>query len=316
MYKPNECDKTATTESKYQDDISILELPTEIIMKIFLFVKATVASSSEVSFLAMVCREWREIALALPEIWNSIDLSREDHVLELLGRSDPAPLQIYAPHSWAFDEHVAESIMSEVGRIRELKLEIHLDMVSWFLELNAAASATLLEHLELGNDQLVDDTVPSDIMLRPMPSLRVLKLVHLTLESQLPPFPHLTSLYIYRTRTSVLLTVLEHSPNLEDIQIQDLFLDAPIDHSRFPIRLSHLSNLSLNATGTESSAILANLVYPRMTEHGLAIQCFGYDDFERTEGVLREATRGYIVVGSTLVVADTEKWYAMRWSSS
>lgn len=53
-----------------------------------------------------------------------------------------------------------------------------------------------------------------------------------------------------------------------------------------------------------------------MTERGLAIQYFGYNDFERTESVLREATRRYIVVGYTLVVADTEEWYAMRWSSS
>ncbi|KAL4268502.1 hypothetical protein AB1N83_004133 [Pleurotus pulmonarius] len=275
----NEHDKTTSTPpSRYRGDISIFKLPTEIIMKIFLFVKATVASSSEVSFLAMVCREWREIAFALPEIWSSLDLSQKDCVLELLRRSDPAPLQIHAPYSWAFDEHITESIMSEVGRIRELKLEIPLDMVFCFLEVNAAASAPLLEHLELGHRQLVDVNVPSEIMDRPMPSLRVLKLVHLTLRAQPPPFPHLTSLYIYRAATSVLLSILEHSPNLEDIQIQDLFPHTPIDHSKFPLRLSHLSNLSLSATGIESSAIPANLVCPQS-----ACICFNTWETRRVE---------------------------------
>ncbi|KAG5219437.1 ubiquitin protein [Salix suchowensis] len=104
---------------------SIYRLPSEIVATIFLLVKSELGQGA-VGHISGVCRQWREILLASPRIWSSINVSRVESVLELLKRSKSVPLKIKCEEYSCTEPHrrAAEAVMAEVGRIQDLNLSL------------------------------------------------------------------------------------------------------------------------------------------------------------------------------------------------
>lgn len=188
-----------------------------------------------------VCRQWRQMLLASPRMWSSIDFSRTDPALRSLGHSQSVPLQVSCEDLRYYTEshlHVAGAVMAEVGRIQRLYLLLPANELLHFLRLNGGKSAPMLEDLRLGIEKPSAEclSLPPDILGRGMPSLRQLDLTNIQITSQLPPLPHLTHLSISChgiQPSSLVLSSLQHTPKLEDLDIR-----RP-RHSRFPHATKH-----------------------------------------------------------------------------
>lgn len=175
---------------------SISRLPSETTAAIFLLVKSELGQGA-VGRISGVCCQWREILLASPRIWSSIDVTRVESVLEVLKQSKSVPLKIRCEENYYTEphRHAAEAVMAEVGRIQDLDLSLTPNDLVNFLRLNRDASASMIEHLRLKAIVSLDPfSLPPDIMRRGMPSLRRLDLTNMNISSQLPTLPHLTYL--------------------------------------------------------------------------------------------------------------------------
>lgn len=248
---------------------SISRLPTEIFAAIFLLVKSGQVQTAPVpSWLNVtsVCRQWRAIALASPQMWTTIDISHPGSALELLKRSKSAPLQISCgthPYDVGLHTQVAEAVMAEIDRIQTLQIwsMVDTDMLQ-FLPLNGVAGATILEDLRLSVNTTVSHP-PPNVLLSDMPSISRLSLVNIPISLEISPLPHLTYLRLSSTtegiRTSLLLSYLQHSPNLKEIDVSGVVKDTFLP-SR--VQLPNLLHISISSDILDVSAIFANLDYP------------------------------------------------------
>lgn len=248
---------------------SISRLPPEIFAAIFQLVKAGQAQTAPVpSWLSVtsVCSDWRGIALGSPQMWTTIDISHPDSALELLKRSKSAPLQISCgthPYDVGLHTQVAEAVMAEIGRIQILQIWSMVDIdVLKFLPLNGVTGATILEDLELSANTTVSHP-PPNVLLSGMPSIGRLSLVNISIPLEISPLPHLTYLRLSFTtggiRTSLLLSYLQHSPNLKEIDVSGVVKDTFLP-SR--VQLPNLLHISIFSDVLDVSAIFANLDYP------------------------------------------------------
>lgn len=265
--------RSLKTRRNDYSDTSVL--PSEILAKIFSAAKVEAPSYTSppkgASWLnvAGVCQEWRNITLASPQMWSSIDLSRPDRALEMLKRSKSVPLQIFCRKlSFRITEaniHIARLVMAQVHRMQELDIRASAQSeISRFLGLNANANAPLLELLCL-ESLSVPSPSPLNVMPREMPSLRRLYLRNINI-SALPPSSHLMYLQISfgphsSMPSSSLLSSLQYSPNLEEIVVSGVTKDdftEPLQR----VKLPNLSRISVASTDLEASAIFTKLEYP------------------------------------------------------
>lgn len=209
------------------------------------------------------------MARNLPRIvmWSSIEISTKDVdgvVSVLLERSKSAPLKISCDHPWA-QPQIAITIMHQLYRIQELRLNLPRDDLLQFLRIDAETSAPMLKRLILVADSRDTLTLPRDIMLRNMPSLHHLELVNI-IPPKLPASPHLTFLRLSSDPplllTSRLLSLLHNSSKLEVVHVDGLNSDSPIDSAILPIRLPNLLLITIASSCIECSAVLTNLEYP------------------------------------------------------
>ncbi|KAF9500596.1 hypothetical protein BDN71DRAFT_1439987 [Pleurotus eryngii] len=246
---------------------SIYRLPSEIAATIFLLVKFELGQGA-VGHISGVCRQWREILLASPRIWSSINVSRVESVLELLKRSKSVPLKIKCEEHSCTEPHrrAAEAVMAEVGRIQDLNLSLPPKDLVDFLRLNGDASASMIEHLQLkAVDPPESFSLPRDIMRREMPSLRLLDLTDMVISSQLPMLPHLTCLRIscHRIHGSLLLSSLRCTPKLKELHVEGgLVMDGPMGPLTGPVQLPNLTQIIIIPVDLESAAVFANIEYP------------------------------------------------------
>ncbi|KAF4562521.1 hypothetical protein EYR36_003915 [Pleurotus pulmonarius] len=246
---------------------SVSRLPSEIAATIFLLVKTELGQAA-VGAIGGVCRQWREILLASPRIWSSIEVSRLDYALELLQRANSVPLEISCEERSYTDpcRRVAEVVMSEVSRIQSLGVSLHPTDLVQFLRLNRNASAPILENLRLSATSTHPEpfTLPHDILHREMPSLRQLVLNNMGISLQLPPLPQLIYLRIatHSIDASLILASIKGTPKLEELHIEGLVLDDCTDSLETVIRLPNLTNISLAAMDLEDAAMLTKIEYP------------------------------------------------------
>ncbi|KAF9500635.1 hypothetical protein BDN71DRAFT_1032273 [Pleurotus eryngii] len=246
---------------------SISRLPSEIVATIFLLVKSELGQGA-VGHISGVCRQWREILLASPRIWSSINVSRVESVLELLKRSKSVPLKIKCEEYSCTEPHrrAAEAVMAEVGRIQDLNLSLPPKDLVDFLRLNGDASASMIEHLQLRAVYPPESfSLPRDIMRREMPSLRLLDLTNMVISSQLPMLPHLTCLRIscHRIHGSLLLSSLQCTPKLKELRVEGgLVMDGPMGPLTGPVQLPNLTYITIISVDLESAAVFANIEYP------------------------------------------------------
>lgn len=269
----------STREIRRNGHSNISALPSKILAEIFLYAKDGVlryGAPKEAGPLnvAGVCRDWRNIALASPQMWSFINLSRPDCALELLKRSKSAPLQIHCKSApltiTAANEGIFKSIMAEVDRIKEI--DVHATAGSdilWLMSSNGGASAPLLEQLQLQNLESSTTSLPLHVISREMPSLRRLDLQNVSIP-ELPHLPRLKHLTVSLSDRSAmpfssLLSSLRHSPDLEEISISGM-LKNNLGDSPLHVKLPNLTRLAITSFDLEASAIVANLEYPPSAE--------------------------------------------------
>ncbi|KAF7419499.1 hypothetical protein PC9H_002090 [Pleurotus ostreatus] len=248
---------------------SISRLPPEIFAAIFQLVRSGQAQTAPVPSwinVTSVCRQWRAIALASPQMWTTIDISHPGSALELLKRSKSAPLQISCgthPYDVGLHTLVAGAVMAEIGRMQTLQIWSMVDTdVLQFLPLPGVPGATILEDLQLSANTTVSQP-PPNVLLSGMPSISRLSLVNIPISLEISPLPHLTYLRLSFTtggiQTSLLLSYLQHSPNLKEIDISGVVKDTFLP-SR--VQLPNLLHISISSDILDVSAIFANLDYP------------------------------------------------------
>ncbi|KAJ8507888.1 hypothetical protein ONZ45_g9775 [Pleurotus djamor] len=265
----------------------VSQLPVEIISEIFIMAKWSSISlrnrykviggsvtdfSGEKNWLnvAGVCTHWRQLALQCPRLWSAINLSSVDRALGMLKRSKSAPLEIFCPNVPDTDE-VAQLVMSNIHRIRTFDIGVDDDeQLFKFLQLNEGASAPMLHTITLRSPMY---SLPGDILERDMPSLQELNLIHGTLKSPLPPFPHLKKLLIRPSEldelsVGVLLQTLQNTPNLEELRARQVIShDHSMDQPEMPslVHLPRLTCLDISAVTVSSSKVFEFIKYPKTT---------------------------------------------------
>ncbi|KAJ7679113.1 hypothetical protein DFH06DRAFT_505364 [Mycena polygramma] len=189
----------------------VISLPVEITSQIFLHCIPDDPLNSD-SFnaavvLGHVCRQWRDIALALPDLWSAWSLAIDGNIsrtrlltgLNLwLARSHNRPLSFRLHHRdgagpedelwWErvddFDKELLPTIGSQHRRWKNLELNVPLTVLKGLSEILPDDGLPYLTHLLLGSveDELLTDAyTDEDAITMCAPQLRSL---HLVLESQ------------------------------------------------------------------------------------------------------------------------------------
>ncbi|KAJ8514193.1 hypothetical protein ONZ45_g8243 [Pleurotus djamor] len=293
----------------------VSQLPAEIISEIFIMAKWSsislrttykVMGGSGIEFsgeknwlnVAGVCTHWRQLTLQCPRLWSVIDLTSADRALGMLKRSKSVPLEIFCPNVPDTDE-VAQLVMSNIHRIRTFDIGADDDeQLFKFLQLNKGASAPMLHTLTLRSPMY---SLPGDILERDMPALQELNLIHGTLTSPLPPFPHLKKLHIRPSEldelsVGVLLQTLQNTPNLEELRARHLIShDHSMDQMLSLVHLPRLTCLDISALTISSSKLFEVIKYPKTTSVTFEFHQSSSHGFELTlngnvEEFLSEAT--------------------------
>ncbi|KAF4584543.1 hypothetical protein EYR40_004541 [Pleurotus pulmonarius] len=195
-------------------------------------------------------------------MWATIStFSSTDRVLELLKRSQSAPLQILYLSTASAKPQAVNAILKQIGRVQELTLLLESSRDTQLLHQIGPTSAPILERLCL--DSLgTPERFTLDMFFRDMPYLRHLQLSDILTSSGLPPLPSLESLILDRIELSPLLAFLRSSPKLKDIRIYDTFKNSPTAAPGPIVVLPNLMSIDITANYTRSSIILAYLEYP------------------------------------------------------
>ncbi|KAH9046752.1 hypothetical protein EDB84DRAFT_620192 [Lactarius hengduanensis] len=267
---------SSSLPSKHQ----ALELPLELLQKIFLFlVNLPVArlyfySPGLPDWIAItyVCRYWRSTALSQPELWSSInpDLSIS-WSRAMTERSAPLPMRIdihVGPcFVGGFESLAASELLPPASRIRSLRLSGYTTDV--LTVLNCLSSPSSLESLSLwvtGTGEPVD--LPEAMCNRDTPYLH-----RLTLEAPTcvrTPVWLLAGVTHFTTSASVslyeLLRTLQAMPQLEMLCIEEFVRNTwsvidPPEQVPFPRAvLPHLSLLSFRSISLNNFVVLSSLI--------------------------------------------------------
>lgn len=262
---------------KYQRNLcsDISRLPPEIIVEICRSAKKGGPQDARcyqaVYAVTGVCRQWRELLLATPDMWNIIDLNAHDRALELLKRSKSAPLQIRfrgpafeslsdvnsVPS--AADELLARAVGADSGRIMELDMQTFTTTeLMNLMRLYFGTGPRMLESLRL--TATIRSTLQTGTLQYDMPFLRRLELHDVVINSPLPFLPRLSYLKLI-VKSTDLLPSLQNTPHLEE-------LDAHVCKGQYtgnPVSLPKLATLIIVADELEGAVILSNIEYPSIT---------------------------------------------------
>lgn len=239
-----------------------------------------------------VCRYWRDSALGFPFIWSPIIFEPQDTANEsslpykCLQRSLGAPLDVQVKCNGAMDIQVWDKLAARSARLRKLHVQglLELDQLC-----HLRHEAPLLQSLHIGvSPELLDkrwggedlpDELP-ELFAGCTPALRDLDVSVFTTFST-NRFANLSVLrlshQLYRTASDLrhLLSLLEASPNLEELSLTSCDLDsadeglAPTDERLLPMyRLHRLAFVSCHA-----SIISSVLSHVELDNDGLALVC-------------------------------------------
>ncbi|KAJ7917683.1 hypothetical protein B0H13DRAFT_319864 [Mycena leptocephala] len=230
----------------------VLTLPNEIISEIFfhflpaypLFPPLTGILSP--TLLTQICREWREIALAIPTLWSAIPISCSDSPQDFerhdiwLSRSNFCPLSIEIVEGRYVNcrpENLAAVIAQ---RARWEQLKIHLWAHSSLPTIEGPMP--LLRHLDL---VLKDHFSTANVIVcSEAPMLRSVILNDLAASKVILPWAQLTSLTLTTVYPRECAPLLKETPNLVHCEL-GLVLNDDDDMSSAEIQLPCLESLTL-----------------------------------------------------------------------
>ncbi|KAJ8461903.1 hypothetical protein ONZ45_g18127 [Pleurotus djamor] len=215
--------------------------------------------------VTLVCRRWRETALALPTLWSVIFNAEEPLILRCISRSAPAPLKVYIQYPWtgiavdqppnSRDLRMMENIKPHAERIKELHL---IDVATSSLTTSELlqSPAPLLEALTIsvGFPNFTAQPTPTMTALfaNVTPNLKKVTLHGFTTWSP-NLFQNLTHLTLSNQDNSQSLTMTQFVTNLSGCPLlQDLAIIRPafvFDSTTVspPVDFLHLRNLCLGS---------------------------------------------------------------------
>ncbi len=262
---------------KYRRNLcsDISRLPPEILVEICRFIKQGGPQDAKcykaVYAVAGVCRQWRQLLLATPDMWNIIDLNAHDRAFELLKLSKSAPLHIRFRRPTfeslsdsnsvpsAADELVARAVGADSWRIRELDMQTSTTAeLMNLMRLYFGTGPRMLESLRL--KATIRSTLQTGTLEYDMPSLRCLDLRDVVINRPIPFLPRLAYLKLI-VRSTDLLPSLQNTPQLEE-------LEAYVYKGQYtgnPVSLPKLANLTIVADELEAAVVLSNIEYPSIT---------------------------------------------------
>ncbi|KAJ7060291.1 hypothetical protein C8F01DRAFT_1369945 [Mycena amicta] len=266
-----------------------LLLPVELTTEIFLHCAPTLAElqagilkNLPPLVLTRVCRDWRHIAVSIPDLWqkvhmkiaNESDASREWCIsfLQLwLSRARNQPLFIsvsVAKGDSDSDGRLVQLLESRRAQWREISLNLPL---WYFLELFASTHMPLLRRIELdASDPPHTAHIDPITAFEDAPALEHLSLGLSLRPSQFElPFNQLTSLTFANSRPQDLLACLRQTPRLvsctAEVESGDPSVLAAVRASALS-RLTHLALRGANLT----TFVLRFLTLPALESLGLA----------------------------------------------
>ncbi|KAJ7850434.1 hypothetical protein B0H13DRAFT_1905670 [Mycena leptocephala] len=210
--------KALAEERLHSYTYPVMTLPNEIVSEIFLAflpvypLRSPLAGIHSPTFLTRICRRWRDVALATPELWRAIDIgSLENHIsferqLDVfdgwLTRSRSCPLSIYIKDG-VNPSDIFSLLLPHHARCEYLKL--HLVESQPIFE----RPMPLLRHLDL-----VLNIPPSISSFRQVPLLRTVVLNEVAIMDITLPWMDLTSLTLCWVTPSEYLPILQQTSNL------------------------------------------------------------------------------------------------------
>ncbi|KAJ7471399.1 hypothetical protein B0H11DRAFT_1812095 [Mycena galericulata] len=214
--------------------------------------------------IAHVCRRWRDVAMANPQFWTHIVLSRPRWALEMLHRSRSAPLVVGVDLAAADSKTVAarDLVLGQLTRIRELRLCLPM-----FDRLPSPlfTPAPILDTFYLWTFGRLDFIAPASLFHGDAPCLRHLSLRACQIESESPIWDTLVSLELIKVSlkldTSEFLGFLvTRMSRLRNLTLNESFPDF-VDYAE-PIRLD-LETLELTASSWLCYCFLRTTLLPK-----------------------------------------------------
>ncbi|KAL4257080.1 hypothetical protein AB1N83_011025 [Pleurotus pulmonarius] len=276
-----------TTFSNTQAPIS--KLPPELLGEIFVLAKShkgdsyypnvsDVALGQRWSNVAGVCRNWREIALGAPRMWDTLDLPNIrclEWATLLVTRANNAPLRVRCvDQPLSVDRAVLSFVFSRIDTIKDIELGLSLSGRPKIEEFfGTQKTAYILQSLRIYRRDTVNDDIPMNGAIHgllnaiQMPSLRTLEVTSFSLPQSISPLPQLRRLYyspplsgVEEATTSGLLSFLRSAPSLEELEIRHPL--QPSGGGSTTVTLPNLSFLSYTTTRVEDSALFRFIHYP------------------------------------------------------
>ncbi|KAJ7704159.1 hypothetical protein B0H16DRAFT_1638030 [Mycena metata] len=252
--------------------LSILTLPTELVGEIFAHflpaypLRPPLVGSLSPTLLSHVCHEWREIAIATPELWRAIAVSLPSysppaegplHIMDLWlkrSRGCALSLEITAEYRGSASAAVALVVL-HAARWEYVKFHVSPADLRTLV-----GPLPMLRQLDLAFDGHIDDPLPAP----DMPLLCTVALDFNYEDQSYPialPWAQLTSLTIIHTTPEECAPLLQQALNLIHCELGLVYDDADLQD----ITLPRLKSLILTVGGSNSLAsFLAILQVPSL----------------------------------------------------
>ncbi|TFK68400.1 hypothetical protein BDN72DRAFT_841783 [Pluteus cervinus] len=266
----------------------ISKLPAEIMTLIFSIARdlhltdLSPSMGKAILIITWVCQDWRELAFAIPELWNVIDLKAIEFVQSSLERSKNLPLSVELLGITP-DTPSLPFILQSIPRTKSLQLTSLVDQPNLSLAAGWQQPAPLLEKLTLDSFSFSNMSFAGTI-----PPLRKLSLSECRFNWKDLPLPtHLQSLRIVgsepRLSSRDILSLLQLIPNLKVLglyqTLEELGRVGPrLDTLPF-VNHTHLSRLLVeDETADAALTLFQRLKTPSNTY--ISVRC-AYDQFTR-----------------------------------
>ncbi|KAJ6554303.1 hypothetical protein B0H19DRAFT_144549 [Mycena capillaripes] len=273
----------------YRSPVSTL--PNELVVEIFIHFLPTyplcppLFGIDSPTSLTHICHEWREIALATPQLWGAIRLSKTDTsqlypIVDIWLNRSLCPLSIHIETDYAWPELFSGFVPH---RSRWEYLKLHCVRIP-----PAAAALPLLRHLELSGEGRYNFT------FHDVPLLRSAALDNFTAETITLPWAQLTSLTLRDVHPSECLPVLKQTFNLVHCEL--CFWEDQLWANELPPTGAHdimfpcLESLTLrNPDGMTLEDFLVILVVPALRSLRVPERLLGLDPISLLTSVISKS---------------------------
>lgn len=263
---------------------AVSRLVPEIVSEILIYVAHdSIGLGREWLKATHICRDWREIALHSPRVWNHLHLtSNVDCSRELIARSKETPL--YVSTSTIIPDASLDLVIGQLYRIHTLQLVIVPKATT---DIPPHLDAPELRHLELEDRHLpVMQHSPCPFEGLDAPKLEQLclrfnmfcvpwksmlfrnSITHLHLKSLLPP----------NSTLDEFLSGLARMPNLKSVFLSGV-LPLPSQDSRQTVHLSHLETFTIQDDCDRCVSLLQHLVFPPTVALRISLSVYGSEKF-------------------------------------